>query len=82
MSQQSASDFRNLVNSDPTIAAACLAAVSRSGELSMVKLGAQHGFEFTESEALAVMERAELSDLELELVAGGGGGCSNEKNRL
>ncbi|MBX3466965.1 MAG: Nif11-like leader peptide family RiPP precursor [Planctomycetes bacterium] len=38
----------------------------------LVRLGEAHGLEVTAEELAAVLEEGELSDLELELVSGGG----------
>jgi predicted ribosomally synthesized peptide with nif11-like leader len=78
MSMQAAMDFRALVSQDKGLQAE-VARVLRVEEL--IALGARHGFEFGAQEAVAVIDSAthedELSEFELELVAGGTPMCCN-----
>lgn len=71
MSQQAFSDFRAMANSNPAIAQACIEAVKAGGQRAVINVGRKHGFEFTEDEAVDAISHSELSDAELELVAGG-----------
>lgn len=41
------------------------------GNLNLINIGKDHGFEFTEGELKEVTDKGELSDFELELVSGG-----------
>lgn len=41
------------------------------GSLNLVKIGKEHGFEFSEDDLKQSADQAELSDFELELVSGG-----------
>jgi predicted ribosomally synthesized peptide with nif11-like leader len=68
---QGFADFRQAVNSNPQIAEACRAAILAGGQGAIVTFGAKHGFTFSADEAKAAMDETELSDMELELVAGG-----------
>lgn len=72
MSQQSFAAFREAVNANPQIGEACRAALVAGGPAAVVEFGRKHGFAFSADDAKAVMDHTELSDYELELVAGGG----------
>ncbi|MDF1662876.1 MAG: Nif11-like leader peptide family RiPP precursor [Planctomycetota bacterium] len=41
------------------------------GSLNLIKIGQEHGFDFSESELKEITDQGELSDFELELVSGG-----------
>ena len=75
MSKESALKFRDKINASPELQAKVRNAFSQGKDLSeMVALGAQNGFAFTAEEAqeaLAGAGEGELSDFELEMVAGG-----------
>jgi predicted ribosomally synthesized peptide with nif11-like leader len=68
---QGFAEFRQAVNSNPQIAEACRAAILKGGQGAVVTFGQKHGFTFSAEEAKAAMDATELSDMELELVAGG-----------
>ena len=95
MSKESAVKFREKVSATPELQAKVRNAISQGKDLSeAVALGKQTGFTFTEQEAeevLATTSQGELSDFELEMVAGGkgsqnapsqssGGGGGNDEN--
>ena len=74
MSIESATAFREYVTTNPDAQAEVKAAITGGGDLSAV--GAKHGFEFSKEDAQAVMnqtnESGEMSEFELDMVAGGG----------
>ncbi|MDF1662877.1 MAG: Nif11-like leader peptide family RiPP precursor [Planctomycetota bacterium] len=41
------------------------------GNLNLINIGKEHGFEFTDEELKEITDQGELSDFELELVSGG-----------
>jgi predicted ribosomally synthesized peptide with nif11-like leader len=81
MSIENAQKFRSVVAGSPALAKQILAAKNRDEFLAAaVKLGAENGLQFTTEEAVQVMDAAEqatkggeLSDSQLEGVAGGKG---------
>jgi predicted ribosomally synthesized peptide with nif11-like leader len=78
MSREAAIEFRAKINASKALQAE----VVRIFDVKdLVALGARHGLQFTPEEAIAVGEAAtaegELSDFELELVAGGTPMCCN-----
>ncbi|MFM9970687.1 MAG: Nif11-like leader peptide family RiPP precursor [Burkholderiales bacterium] len=72
MSIEALSNFRAQVNADPKLQKMVLQALSGAGE-GLPSLGAKHGYSFTAEEARSLLNDTELSDFELEAVAGGGG---------
>ena len=78
MSIESAKAFRKHVDLHPEIHEEVKAACLGNGDLG--EIGARHGFDFTDSEARTVMSEmdvsGELSDFELNMVAGGCDVCS------
>lgn len=70
MSAKSFDEFRRRVAADEELQGACQKALAAGGA-GLASVGKAHGFDFTNEEAKAAMDEAELSDLELELVAGG-----------
>lgn len=77
MSTESLRKFYECVRSDPELEALATSALE-DGPAALVVLGLLKGFEFTEEELLVAMSRrsiladGELSDEDLDLVAGGG----------
>ncbi len=63
--------FRAEVEKDVALQEACREALASGKPELIVSLGSERGFEFSGAEAEAVINESELSDLELELVAGG-----------
>ena len=71
MSKQSFSDFRALVNSSTELQQGVAKVFVNEGE-GIVEFAKRHGYDFSTEEALGIFaEKDELSDFELELVAGG-----------
>lgn len=70
MSTKSFDEFRRAVAADEALQDACRQALAPGGA-GLASVGEAHGFDFTNEEAKAALEEAELSELELELVAGG-----------
>ena len=70
MSLEALTKFRAMVNADPQLQKLVLGAIAAGGE-GLPSLGAKHGFSFSTEEAMSLMEDTELSDFELEAVAGG-----------
>lgn len=72
MSVEAVQAFRARVASNPELQKACTQAL-RSGNIqSIIDAGAVHGHNFTAADLQQCMDAGELSDQELELVAGGG----------
>ena len=81
MSLENILRFRDLANSDDSLASRYVSAIEQ-GPPVLVALAKESGFDCTESEMSAVIEQisasGDLTDLELELVSGGGDtGCQN-----
>ena len=75
MSKQQVNDFRAATAADPALAEQVRATAGEPEAL--LALARARGFDFTRAEADEVLAEGELSELELELVAGGcGGGAS------
>jgi predicted ribosomally synthesized peptide with nif11-like leader len=71
MSSQAASDFRALVSESAELQQAARAALAKGGDAALVELGHAHGFDFTVEEGKEALAAGELSEFELEMVAGG-----------
>jgi predicted ribosomally synthesized peptide with nif11-like leader len=71
MSLQSFASFRQAVNTNPQLSEACRNAIRQGGQGAVVDFAQKNGFTFSAEEAKKVMDETELSDYELELVAGG-----------
>lgn len=76
MSLEAAKAFRDKIGQIPALQEQVRAAIASGTDLSQaVKLGKQYGCAFTVEEAAAVLQNVnagdELSDFELEMVAGG-----------
>ena len=73
MTIESANAFKQYVNHHPEIHEEVKAACLGNGDLP--EIGSRHGFDFTDAEATKVMSEVnnsgELSDFELDMVAGG-----------
>jgi len=72
-------EFRNKVNASKPLQDEVMQAFARNGE-GIVEVGKKHGYSFTAEEALELLQsdQGELSEFELELVAGGGSAdCDN-----
>lgn len=78
MSKQQVNDFRGAIAADPALAEQVKVVMDAGGDpAALLALARARGFEFTRAEADEVLAEGELSELELELVAGGcGGGAS------
>ncbi len=80
MSKEAALAFRDKVAETPQLQAQVRRAIEAGESLDeAVRLGKQNGFEFTVAEAQEAMSNfgtSELSDFELEMVAGGKGHSS------
>lgn len=68
--------FRELAGRDEAVETTVRGAVGPDGNAdlaSVVKLGAEHGFQFSEADVISVFsnDNEELSDFELELVSAG-----------
>ncbi len=68
--------FRKLAGRDEAVETAVRGAVGPDGNADLagvVKLGAEHGFQFSEADVISVFsnDNEELSDFELELVSAG-----------
>jgi len=71
MQNQSLLEFRAKLNASPALHEEAMRAFAADGE-GLVSLGKKHGYAFTKEEALELLAKGgELSDFELELVAGG-----------
>ena len=83
MNNTAIENFRERVNADNALQARFVEAYAQ-GPGALAALGRANGFEFTEGEAAqAIQERlddGELSEFELELVAGGGDPGSQDGN--
>ncbi|MCW8139507.1 MAG: Nif11-like leader peptide family RiPP precursor [Planctomycetota bacterium] len=79
MSRQHVDDFRAAIAADAALAEQVRAAMNAGGDPgALLALARARGFEFTRAEADEVMAESELSELELDLVAGGGTpGCGS-----
>ncbi|MCW8139506.1 MAG: Nif11-like leader peptide family natural product precursor [Planctomycetota bacterium] len=74
MSKQHVSDFRAAIAADPALAEQVREVMNAGGDPeALLALARARGFEFTAAEADEVLAESELSELELELVSGGGG---------
>lgn len=75
MSIEAVHGFMNKVNQDAALGAIVTRAFASETELDLAALASQHGFTFSREEGLKVWNdiqaTGELSDLQLELVAGG-----------
>ena len=84
MSIETATAFREFLNTNTDAQAEVKAAIASGGDLSAV--GAKHGFEFSHADIRDVLKQAEasgqLSELEMEKVAGGEGPLSCNQTLL
>ncbi|MBX3469023.1 MAG: Nif11-like leader peptide family RiPP precursor [Planctomycetes bacterium] len=72
MSRQHVSEFRAAIAADPALAEQVRKAMEAGGDAAaLLGLARARGLEFTPAEAAEVMAESELSELELDLVAGG-----------
>ncbi len=76
MSVEAMRAFRKLAGRDEAVETAVRGAVGPDGNADLagvVKLGAEHGFQFSETDVISVFsnDNEELSDFELELVSAG-----------
>ncbi len=76
MTIEAVHNFREMVRNDTVVEAELRGAMGANGGLDLsraVQLGEQHGFHFTAQDVVDLFagEDAELSDLELEMVAAG-----------
>ncbi len=78
MSQLQVNEFRAAVAADPALSEQVREVMEAGGDsAALLALARERGFEFTEAEAREALAEGELSELELDLVAGGcGGGAS------
>ncbi|QJW83620.1 Nif11-like leader peptide family natural product precursor [Ramlibacter terrae] len=72
MSVEAVQAFRSLVAGDPALQKTCAAAIAARDPQRVVDAAAARGLVFTAAELQAVLADGELSDMELEMVAGGG----------
>jgi predicted ribosomally synthesized peptide with nif11-like leader len=79
MSLQSFASFRQAINTNPQLGEACRAAIAAGGQGAVITFAEKNGFSFSAEDAKAAMDETELSDYELELVAGGGTGTDEKK---
>jgi predicted ribosomally synthesized peptide with nif11-like leader len=83
MPYEAAVAFRQKVNESPDLQAALRPHMNPVDHPFVVSLGQKNGFDFTDAdsqklyETLSASQDSELSDFELEMVAGGGGQGSN-----
>jgi hypothetical protein len=87
MSKQAALAFLHKVRASPAIQDEMRAEIARSGWVDNTVVGARHGYAFTKAEADAVFQElldagGELSDMELEAVAGGGHNPCNAQDPM
>ncbi len=87
MSTESLSTFRQAMNDDEKLQQAVHQEIKKRGitdlsELadSIMRLAAERGLQITLADLDHVMEDGELTDFELEMVAGGGGCCCGTKD--
>ncbi|QJW84030.1 Nif11-like leader peptide family natural product precursor [Ramlibacter terrae] len=73
MSLKAVEEFRAVAASQPELQKSCATAFLAGDLQSVVRAGAARGYAFTEAEVSECLDKGELSDAELELVAGGGG---------
>lgn len=73
MSKQHVNDFRAAIVADPALAEQVREVMDAGGDpaAALLALARARGFEFTQAEADEVLADSELSELELDLVAGG-----------
>ena len=74
MSIEQANAFRTFVNENETVQDKIREGLVKDESFSLVELAAEHGYAFTSEEAQTAWDEAqtdELSDFELEMVAGG-----------
>ncbi|RYF35167.1 MAG: Nif11-like leader peptide family natural product precursor [Comamonadaceae bacterium] len=72
MSIEAVQAFRAHVTGDAALQKTCADAIQRNDFQRVVEAGAARGFTFTATEVQQCLGTEELSDEELELVAGGG----------
>lgn len=72
MSAQGFLDFRNKINANADLQTNLYSELAK-GPHAIVRLGAVHGYAFTADEVSAAIAGSDLTDFELELVAGGAG---------
>ncbi|MBX3469024.1 MAG: Nif11-like leader peptide family RiPP precursor [Planctomycetes bacterium] len=76
MSKQHVTDFRAAIAADPALAEQVRAVMNaENAPEALISLARTRGFEFTRAEADVAMAESELSELELDLVAGGTPNC-------
>lgn len=72
MAKQQVNDFRAAIAADPALAEQVKVVMEAGGDpAALMALARARGFEFTRAEADEVLAESELSELELDLVAGG-----------
>jgi len=71
MSSDAFEKFRAAIAADAALQAQCLAALQAGDVQQVLDLARAQGCAFTAEEATAALDQAELTDLELEVVAGG-----------
>jgi predicted ribosomally synthesized peptide with nif11-like leader len=79
MSKQHVREFRAVMAGDPALSeqlreVTAIPVAAGGGTVALIGLARARGFEFTEAELGEVVAEGELSELELDLVAGG---CQN-----
>lgn len=76
MAKEAAIAFRDFLRNHPEVEEEAREMVRTQGSVHIADLAHKHGFDFTESEGEAAWDEVsadgELSDFELEMVAGGG----------
>jgi predicted ribosomally synthesized peptide with nif11-like leader len=78
MSKQHVNDFRAAIAAEPALAEQVREVMNAGGEPeALLALARTRGFAFTRVEADEVMAEGELSELELDLVAGGTPNCGS-----
>lgn len=73
MSRDNVMKFRNVVNSDPNLQDVIRGAIRNEPDFNVVRFAADRGFDFSNQDLRDVFRNVgdELSDFELEIVAGG-----------
>ena len=74
MSIEQANAFRTFVNENETVQDKIREGLAKDESFSLVEVAAEHGYAFTSEEAQTAWDEAqtgELSEFELELIAGG-----------
>ncbi|QJW83727.1 Nif11-like leader peptide family natural product precursor [Ramlibacter terrae] len=80
MSLEAVNAYRAALTTDPALQESARLAVAANDPQQVVQAAAAQGFTFTVGELRAALTDSELSDSELELVAGGGQiGCQTGK---